>query len=270
MMCALVKRVAYIFIYKEIIMKLSNEELAKVMDKVRKLLNMSNDKSSPEEAAIAASRARKLMDKYDLSPDEIKEADEDDFLMISCRYRSKQCVTWVALLNRACAVMNDCLPCVVNNGGYMLYTIRGFKADAILAKEMVDYLMDLCNSLASDPKYKGRGEKNFFRLGFVDIITDRVNQVLTERMKKHASSNESNENDSNTHIDPSCSLVVQKTNAVTEFYKNKGFAPKITHVKTRQEGTRSEASAYQAGREAGNKVSLSQNEMVSNNRGYLE
>ena len=42
------------------------EDMEKIKDRIAKLLNMANDASSPEEAALAAKRARALMDKYQL------------------------------------------------------------------------------------------------------------------------------------------------------------------------------------------------------------
>ncbi len=43
-----------------------NEQNLEIIERVRKLLSMAVDTSSPHEAAIAASRARKLMDKHQI------------------------------------------------------------------------------------------------------------------------------------------------------------------------------------------------------------
>jgi hypothetical protein len=45
---------------------MENVDLEKIKDRIAKLLRMSQDASSPNEAAIAAGRARALMDKYQI------------------------------------------------------------------------------------------------------------------------------------------------------------------------------------------------------------
>ena len=44
----------------------------KIMERVRKLLAMAKDATSPHEAAIAARRARSLMDKHQLEEHEME------------------------------------------------------------------------------------------------------------------------------------------------------------------------------------------------------
>lgn len=54
-------------------------DLTKVKERIAKLLAMAKDASSPNEAAIAAQRARGLMDKYQLDEYDISEAAPDVF-----------------------------------------------------------------------------------------------------------------------------------------------------------------------------------------------
>ncbi len=48
-----------------------NLEYEKIINRVKKLLALSNDTSSPNEAAIALKRVRSLMDKYQLTHEDI-------------------------------------------------------------------------------------------------------------------------------------------------------------------------------------------------------
>jgi len=52
---------------------IENIDKAGLLERVRELFAVSSDKSSPEEAAIAARRVRKLMDDNDISLSELKD-----------------------------------------------------------------------------------------------------------------------------------------------------------------------------------------------------
>ena len=53
---------------------MEREQLDKIKERIAKLLAMAKDAASPNEAAIAAGRARSLMDKYQLDEYDIKDA----------------------------------------------------------------------------------------------------------------------------------------------------------------------------------------------------
>ena len=54
-------------------------EMAKIQDRVQKLLNMAKDASSPNEAMIAMERARRLMDKYQIEETDLEQVEENRF-----------------------------------------------------------------------------------------------------------------------------------------------------------------------------------------------
>ena len=48
------------------------EEASRVLERIQKLLNMSEDVSSPNEAAVAATKMREMLMKHNLSLSDIK------------------------------------------------------------------------------------------------------------------------------------------------------------------------------------------------------
>lgn len=60
---------------------MSDEKAKKIRERIRKLLAMAGDASSPQEAAIAARRAKALLHKYNLSEADVIVGDMtlDDF-----------------------------------------------------------------------------------------------------------------------------------------------------------------------------------------------
>lgn len=60
-------------------------DIEKILETIRKLLRMAGDAGSPNEAAIAAGRARKLMDKYRVSLSDLKESNGFGFANVEKR-----------------------------------------------------------------------------------------------------------------------------------------------------------------------------------------
>ena len=163
-----------------------DKDLDKVIQKVQKLLAMAEDTSSPNEALLAANRARKLMDKHQLSKDDIERATGDQFLETTADRKTKTCQTWLRFLVQASAYLNDCRP-VLGWDGLKLYKFQGFKADAIVAKLTMDYLVDACERALEKSNSHGRSEKNFFRIGFSEMVLRRAIAVKKEREKSFVS-----------------------------------------------------------------------------------
>ncbi len=84
------------------------EQLAKIKERIAKLLAMAKDAASPNEAAIAAQRARKLMDQYQLDEYDISEAAPDVFAEEAVGIVRASVPTYLGTLAVAVARYNDC------------------------------------------------------------------------------------------------------------------------------------------------------------------
>lgn len=171
-------------------------ERDRVLDKIKKLLSMADDKGSPKEAMIAANRARKLMDKHQIEKGEIID---DTFIEQGDGYQSKRYPSWRRYLNNAVAKLNDCRSIINSSREGKLFTFQGFKSDVVLSCYMIDYLTNAAKDAA-----KGRTDKNAFLVGFSLGVLEQVDAAVKERSSIKTSS---------------CTgLVVKKTEMVSDHF----------------------------------------------------
>ena len=164
----------------------------KIMERVRSLLAMSNDTSSPNEASIALKRARSLMDEYQLEMSDIGEISKGigvgsaDLDTGSCKQKP-----WASAIAIAVAKMNDCIVRVKRNyvddsGRYTLvYVFCGLRQDAEASLFMTKYIFDTCQRLyARDKKTLGiigLAGKNDYLTGASRGICNRIRAIISER-----------------------------------------------------------------------------------------
>lgn len=106
----------------------ASESLDKVIDKISKLLAMANDTSSPNEALLAAKRARTLMDKYQLSQEDIETQIGSQLLEAQIGKQKGKLFLWERYLAAGCANLNDCRTVITRNYNGCFLSHRGFAA----------------------------------------------------------------------------------------------------------------------------------------------
>lgn len=211
----------------------------KIIDRIRKLLAMANDTSSPNEAAIAAGRARKLMDEYQITEMDLTSVQDDEFgaAVFSTGYKWRNTAT--GYLAIAVAELNDCVVRYVRGGGNVNIQFRGFLADAVTATEMLSYLkreMQRQAEMRVDWGWPNtRADRSAFRLGFGEGVGDQVKEIMRERRELKTSNG--------------TELVVVKKQLVTERFGQSA-------TRERETTTRGSSAAYQAGQRAGRNARL--------------
>lgn len=126
----------------------------KIIERVRQLLAMSRDASSPHEAAIAAGRARKLMDQHQISLDDLKDNGGFGYRPAGEEYRFMP--IWQSVLSVGVAELNDCKVIKSHkwqssNSSYSYQLLfQGYENDAICAAAMYDYLVDTVKRLCAN------------------------------------------------------------------------------------------------------------------------
>lgn len=164
----------------------SSNRIDKVISKIQNLLAMAADTSTPNEALIAARRARSLMDKYQLSKADISTKDDNQFLETQANVTNSTRRQWLLGLAAAAAILNDCVS-AVSRAPDVHYFFQGFKADAIVAKLTMDYLVEACERQLQNSTIKGASNRNFFRVGFAEQVHSRARQIKEEREKTFVS-----------------------------------------------------------------------------------
>lgn len=86
------------------------ENLDSIKSKIAKLMNLAERATNEHEAASAMSKARKLMDKYDLQQVDILEhnGQKVEMLQADASRAFAACPKWMSTLAVAVATLNDC------------------------------------------------------------------------------------------------------------------------------------------------------------------
>lgn len=220
---------------------MKNEKTDKLIERITRLLAMAGDASSPNEALIAARRARKLMDQHEITRADIESAEHgaSQFKETVTNRQGAVLKAWVRRLHSAVGVLHDCHAVFITGlPGFVQYTFRGFAADAIVGKLTFDYLVEACDRACKRSNTYGVSEKNFFRMGFANEVYRRAIDIRRERQSLSTSDGKS--------------LVLVKSKAITKHFGD---------VETRVFGnerppTASERLAYLNGADEGSKVGL--------------
>lgn len=223
---------------------MSNQDRDKIMERIRRLLAMAEDTSSPNEAAIAARRAEKLMREHQLTQVDVLVKDLDgDSVEISTvdhvqtiygpRYKSSGQPRWVGVIAVAAALMNECEADMNHVGHTRFYGVAG---DAQVAAAIFQYLIKETSRLAG--KYPGgRAEKNAFRRGCASALQTRAREIKAERERQFQ------ETSSGTALVLlKQALIEQRTGRKFEYETGKASPV--------------DAAAYHAGRLAGRNINL--------------
>lgn len=162
--------------------------LDKIHDRISKLLAMARDQSSPEEAAIAMERARKLMDKHQISEAAVEgfrksladQKFEDRLHGKEYKYAPK----WRGILALAVAQFNDCQNYTA--AGRLLF--RGFAEDVEMSCQMFDRLADQIEQWCKlHMKAIGHGSHyiasigNPYKYGMAVRLVAKLNELRNDR-----------------------------------------------------------------------------------------
>ena len=229
-------------------MKEANE---KILDRIRKLLAMAKDSSSPNEAAIAAGRARKLMDEYQVSELDLTSIDVNEFGKACYDGGFKWRNTAMGWLALAIGRLNDCVVDYERDFStdHLNLRFKGFLADAVSATEMLSYLHTEMDNQAKIAVPNGmprtRADRNAFRLGFASGVKSQVDELMRERNKIQTSNG--------------TDLVIVKNQMVAQ----KFGMQKTSNGRTNMSGS---GTAYQQGVAAGRSANLGHQVSESKNR----
>lgn len=226
------------------------EKDQKIIERVRQLLAMAADTSSPNEAAIAAGRARKLMDMHQITLDDLKDEDTGfGFRHVDKSYRFLP--MWKDWLAVAIAQFNDCKCSKVHewkkvNSSYSYRLLfQGFEVDVIIAASMYDYLTAAINRLCAAYIATLGYDKYPAKIG--DAYKKEASSAICSRLRTMQK-----EREQEVHQSTGTSLVVFKMAQVeAEFGKAEYVTKKLV--------TRKDAAVWAAqrrGREDGGKISL--------------
>ena len=158
-----------------------NQANDKILDRIRKLLAMAGDTSSPNEAAIAAKRARALMDKHQVSDVDLTTLDASDMGSKVSNMGQKTNNLFTSVLSVAVATYNDCqVRYVRSDRGFLELKFEGMLVDAVCAYELFKYLRAQAYQQA-ERYHTGRKDRHAYRVGFSSGVAAQVKGMMKER-----------------------------------------------------------------------------------------
>lgn len=155
--------------------------MEKVIEKIRKLLAMTEENGASEnEAMIAALKAQKLMAEYNLTVADVADEHEEKSDIVEVPVDAGTKYKWKYRLANIIAVNFCCKVYILNKSNVVFY---GYKNHADVASEVFRFLFNTGNKLANNYYYKcmkdGRdtvGVKNAFLVGFCEGIKEVLGQ----------------------------------------------------------------------------------------------
>lgn len=216
-----------------------NEETRKVIERIRKMLAMANDKANIHESAVAASMAEKLMRKYqldmaDITPPEQMYGARD--VNTEYQWTGSRADAWVEWIAVGAAKLNDC---EVKYTGSKRNLSMGFQfvgvgPDPTVAAEIFKYLTGEVQRLAK--AIKGRKQINSFRMGAGSELSSRLAELKRQRDQEFRAKA------------TGTALVIHKKALIEQEYGHFGYGSSKTQA--------SDYDAYHQGRQAAKGINL--------------
>jgi len=233
----------------------------KIIDKIRKLLRLSENNPDIEEAKSAAAKAQELIARYNVQQAFLKlEQDDATGVNIEDTYihQSGRVATWIRVIAYTLSEANNCAMYYTQGEGI---NCVGEPDDIALTRVILDYLIsevkNLCKRAVAKrnadlvydygygmDKSQGRVYANNFKLGAANSLNERIKATIKKVEEETAA-----------HPQGQYALTIISNKLV----RSKQHLPKLTKgPKIRYRGNR---DAYAKGREAGKKISLSPNRL---------
>jgi hypothetical protein len=222
-----------------------------ILERIRRLLDMAADTSSPHEASIAAGRARKLMDQYQVNVEDLKKSSGFGYQYAGPAYRYMP--VWRDILAVAIGKLNDCRVSRHTRGektakGAYMYQImyQGYESDVAVSVAMYDYLTQTIERLCKQYMHEiGRGSHYIARIG--DAYKKQCSNTLCSRLEELVKQRQEE-----VKMSDGRSLVVYKMAAVEAEFGGANY--KSVNIVTRKDAE--VFAAVRRGREDGEKISL--------------
>lgn len=168
--------------------ELEGEDRENMIEKIKKVLNLSKNNPSEEEGMAAALQAQKLMAKYNIHEDEVtlEEIKEEIGESLVEFKHNAHLFAWYKTLASTVA-RNFRVKTYLDENKDVVF--RGFQEDTRVAAEVYKYLYTLGNKLAGEAYAKnreetgsGKGAYNSFIVGYLEGIESTLGEQCTALM----------------------------------------------------------------------------------------
>lgn len=158
----------------------------KMIEVVKKLMALSQNNPSQEEAVAAALKAQELMAKYDISEIETLEKVDKNISEVEVVFRARSSHDNKAWKIPLSLIIAPNFKCEVYKQGKAAVVFYGYKQDALVAKEVMMSLYEIGNKLACTEYDRvkaltgtAKGVYNSFILGYLQGIREALAEQCT-------------------------------------------------------------------------------------------
>lgn len=234
-----------------------------IIERIRKLLAMAGDASSPNEAAIAARRAESMMRKYNLESADLifKDLKKKENIIQQAargniwRKKARSIPKWSQTLAVYCAELFDCHVVIAQSyADGPTFRFMGYKTDVEVCIWTFSYLMQQCKRFAEAYAIENPWTNRAMRMAYHDGVTQGIGHNLTEAKRA--------KDDADRGNSTSTALVVAKRAAVEEVFGVVGY-----NYKDGKERSGASAAAFFEGIVDGQSVNVNPNVLDSSGPG---
>ncbi len=239
----------------------SATDMKRVMARIKKMLKLADNNPSAEEAAVAASMASKLMDKYNLEHADVlmQELDEDSIVAHDTGVAyARDVPPWVQRIIVSTAQLHDCEAKYTTSerpgkrSTYYSVTFLGEKSDVIVASWVFDYLLAEMKRLGLKFSADIGGASNVQKYSFRKACAGEIASTLRRMLK--------DKEDALRGKTTGKDLIIMKRDLVRKKFN-------VSYGKGARRQHYGDGAAAAAGAQAGRGVSIRQGIEKSANRG---
>ena len=212
----------------------------KVIERAKKLLAMSQDKSSPAEAEIAAKRLRKMMSENDISIEELRGSEFIERIILTYR----RIPDWVLALASATALLTDTRAAVGVAKTKQALVFQGVEVDVKLANLMLPYLIESAERDLFDSEIPPDSSGSFYK-GYAEAVLEKIRSMIHEEQKQRKEKAENKDEKSVNQL----AVIAEKQDLIVNHF---GELPKTKTFNFRAE----DYEAYSQGSAYGNKLNI--------------
>lgn len=245
----------------------------KILDRVRKLLELSKNNDNVSEAAAAAGQAQKLMSEYAITEAMLEDVETTEVVVNEMFYGedTSKIASWKSALAMELSQANQCDIYMDMEGGKRFLRIIGKSSKAHTVRYLFVYVVReierLCAEAAALRGSPGRTWHNNFKLGAAEEVGKRVKAAAEEqkkRMKREAY--EGDEMGSGTalvRVNAALARIDAEAAEVEGKMKALGLTTYTSNSRVNREG-------LEAGRRAGANINLNSGPGLGSGAGRLK
>jgi hypothetical protein len=220
-----------------------------ILVRIKKLLALASNNPSKEEAAVAAAKAAELMADHKLEMSALDGVNIDpEAVKVGEAFVSLGAGLWIGWLSVSVGKAFHAKPIKTRKNGHSALVFIGKRDDVAASIEMMRWLVSQIKSMAvryaRENGAKGKTVTHSFCVGAANVVSRRLNEAFAKRTAENPRYG---------------ALVVVDDKAISTYVAEKWGRLRTSNART---STRDYA-AYNAGRVAGENVSLNQRAVAS-------